>query len=305
MFMLRRAGRGELRRATARVRAGAAHGHRRAQASCEQMANHCSAAGAARRPARSRATTSAPGSSRRTRGGTGRVSPPTSQGDALSSRRRGSRTSPKRARCSTDSVASTKRSRWSVRAAARTSTRRSSPPCARDPVALFDGIDEDTVDEFLDAEPVDATDADRRRARSRARRRSATSATSDAPTSPGTRAAPPTSSTPRPSCCSSRPPMRALVRRAAFVHDVGRFGVPGSVWDKPGAAHRHRRERMRLHVYYVERIFNRPEPLRRIGLLAATHHERMDGSGYHRGVGGDHAHRRRRGCSRPPTRTTR
>ena len=43
---------------------------------------------------------------------------------------------------------------------------------------------------------------------------------------------------------------------------------------------------MRLHVYYVERIFNRPEPLRRIGLLAATHHERMDGSGYHRGVGG-------------------
>ena len=43
---------------------------------------------------------------------------------------------------------------------------------------------------------------------------------------------------------------------------------------------------MRLHVYYVERIFNRPEPLRRIGLLAATHHERMDASGYHRGVGG-------------------
>jgi DNA-binding NarL/FixJ family response regulator len=45
-------------------------------------------------------------------------------------------------------------------------------------------------------------------------------------------------------------------------------------------------ERVRLHVYFVERIFNRPEPLRRIGLLAATHHERMDGSGYHRGVGG-------------------
>ena len=41
-----------------------------------------------------------------------------------------------------------------------------------------------------------------------------------------------------------------------------------------------------MHVYYVERIFDRPEPLRRIGLLAATHHERMDGSGYHRGVGG-------------------
>ena len=41
-----------------------------------------------------------------------------------------------------------------------------------------------------------------------------------------------------------------------------------------------------MHVYYVERIFSRPEPLRRIGLLASTHHERMDGSGYHRGIGG-------------------
>ena len=76
-----------------------------------------------------------------------------------------------------------------------------------------------------------------------------------------------------------------LAYRAALVHDVGRFGVPGTVWDKPGPLTANEQERMRLHVYYVERIFHRPEPLRRIGLLAATHHERMDGSGYHRGVG--------------------
>jgi HD-GYP domain-containing protein (c-di-GMP phosphodiesterase class II) len=77
-----------------------------------------------------------------------------------------------------------------------------------------------------------------------------------------------------------------LVRRAAWVHDVGRFGVPGTVWDQPGPLSASEQERMRLHVYYVERIFQRPEPLRRIGLLAATHHERMDGTGYHRGIGG-------------------
>ena len=76
------------------------------------------------------------------------------------------------------------------------------------------------------------------------------------------------------------------MRRAALVHDIGRFGVPGTVWDKPGPLGATDEERMRLHVYYVERIFQRPEPLRRVGLLAATHHERMDGSGYHRGVGG-------------------
>jgi HD-GYP domain-containing protein (c-di-GMP phosphodiesterase class II) len=80
-------------------------------------------------------------------------------------------------------------------------------------------------------------------------------------------------------------PEARLAYRAALVHDVGRFGVPGSVWAKPGPLTAGEQERARLHVYYVERIFSRPEPLRRIGLLAATHHERMDGSGYHRGVG--------------------
>ncbi len=82
------------------------------------------------------------------------------------------------------------------------------------------------------------------------------------------------------------PPAEAtLVRRAALVADLGRFGVPGTIWDKDRALTNTERERMRMHVYYVERIFTRPDPLKRIGLLAATHHERMDGSGYHRGVG--------------------
>ncbi len=76
-----------------------------------------------------------------------------------------------------------------------------------------------------------------------------------------------------------------LAYRAALVHDVGRFGVDASVWAHPGPLSAVQRERMRLHVYFVERIFDRPAPLRRIGLLAATHHERLDGSGYHRGVG--------------------
>lgn len=77
-----------------------------------------------------------------------------------------------------------------------------------------------------------------------------------------------------------------LAYRAALVHDVGRFGVEATVWSRPGRLSAAQRERMRLHVYYVDRIFDRPAPLRRIGVLAATHHERMDGSGYHRGVGG-------------------
>ena len=73
-----------------------------------------------------------------------------------------------------------------------------------------------------------------------------------------------------------------LARRAALVHDVGRrrTGRCGTTRADIGTNW----ERVRMHSYYVERIFSRPEPLRRVGLLAATHHERMDGSGYHRGV---------------------
>ncbi len=77
-----------------------------------------------------------------------------------------------------------------------------------------------------------------------------------------------------------------LLRRAAWVHDVGRFGVPGQILEKPGPLGGTDLERMRMHVYYVERIFNRPDPLRRVGLVASMHHERMDGTGYHRGVAG-------------------
>lgn len=75
-----------------------------------------------------------------------------------------------------------------------------------------------------------------------------------------------------------------LLRRAAHIHEAGRFGVSAQVWNRPGALTVADMERVRLHTYFVERMFNRPEPLRRIGVLAGSHHERTDGSGYHRGV---------------------
>lgn len=77
-----------------------------------------------------------------------------------------------------------------------------------------------------------------------------------------------------------------LLRRAALIHDTGRLGVPASIWRKPGLFTVAETEHMRMHAYLVERMFARPEPLARIGVLAAAHHERMDGSGYHRGLSG-------------------
>jgi HD-GYP domain-containing protein (c-di-GMP phosphodiesterase class II) len=78
-----------------------------------------------------------------------------------------------------------------------------------------------------------------------------------------------------------------LVRRAALVDDAGRMGVSNSIWDKPGSLSSSEMERVRLHAYYVERMFQQPPTLARIGALAAQHHERLDGSGYPRGLAGN------------------
>jgi len=75
-----------------------------------------------------------------------------------------------------------------------------------------------------------------------------------------------------------------LARRAALMHDVGRVGVPNSVWDSESELTPAQTERIRLHSYYTERMLNRPGELGRIGAVAAAAHERLDGSGYHRGL---------------------
>jgi HD-GYP domain-containing protein (c-di-GMP phosphodiesterase class II)/DNA-binding CsgD family transcriptional regulator len=74
------------------------------------------------------------------------------------------------------------------------------------------------------------------------------------------------------------------VRRAACVHDLGRVGVTVAIWDKAGPLRRGEWEQVRLHPYYTERVLARSGVLSPLGALAALHHERLDGSGYHRGL---------------------
>jgi HD-GYP domain-containing protein (c-di-GMP phosphodiesterase class II) len=73
------------------------------------------------------------------------------------------------------------------------------------------------------------------------------------------------------------------VRRAGLVHDVGRVGIPTAIWGKPGSLTRAEWERVRLHPYFTERAMSRPAPLAAVGRIASLDHERLDGSGYHRG----------------------
>ncbi|HEY3082617.1 MAG TPA: HD domain-containing phosphohydrolase [Chloroflexota bacterium] len=72
------------------------------------------------------------------------------------------------------------------------------------------------------------------------------------------------------------------LRRAGWLHDLGRVAVSAGIWAKPGPLSDGEWERVRLHPYYTERILARPKVLAPFGALAAMHHERLDGSGYYR-----------------------
>jgi len=78
----------------------------------------------------------------------------------------------------------------------------------------------------------------------------------------------------------------SLLRRAALVHDLGRLGVSNAIWDKPGPLGAGEWERVRLHPYLTERMLHQSEALAPLGAIAVQHRERLDGSGYPRGLAG-------------------
>jgi putative nucleotidyltransferase with HDIG domain len=74
------------------------------------------------------------------------------------------------------------------------------------------------------------------------------------------------------------------VRIAALLHDLGRVSVPNGIWDKPGKLNPAEWERVRMHAYQSERILSQTPLLAPYAQLAGHHHERLDASGYHRGI---------------------
>ena len=79
---------------------------------------------------------------------------------------------------------------------------------------------------------------------------------------------------------------QTALRRAGHLHDIGRAGVPTGIWERPGPLSRADWELVRLHPYHSERILDRAPPLAPLARTAGMHHERIDGSGYHRGASG-------------------
>jgi HD-GYP domain-containing protein (c-di-GMP phosphodiesterase class II) len=76
------------------------------------------------------------------------------------------------------------------------------------------------------------------------------------------------------------------LRRAGLVHDFGRLGVSNAIWDKRGPLGAGEWERVRMHPYLTERMLRQSEALAPLGAIAVQHCERLDGSGYPRGLSG-------------------
>ncbi len=74
------------------------------------------------------------------------------------------------------------------------------------------------------------------------------------------------------------------VRRAGWVHDVGRVAVRASTWGKAGPLSADDWEQVRLHPYRTERVLSRAACWADLKPVACAHHERLDRSGYHRGM---------------------
>jgi HD-GYP domain-containing protein (c-di-GMP phosphodiesterase class II) len=81
-------------------------------------------------------------------------------------------------------------------------------------------------------------------------------------------------------------PEVTALRRAGLAHDLGRLGISNSIWDKPGPLGAGEWERVRFHPYLTERMLHQSESLAPLGAVAVQHRERLDGSGYPRGLSG-------------------
>jgi HD-GYP domain-containing protein (c-di-GMP phosphodiesterase class II) len=77
------------------------------------------------------------------------------------------------------------------------------------------------------------------------------------------------------------------LRRAALLHDIGKLGVSNAILEKPGKLTADEFAQVRKHPYYTYEILKRIPAFADFSMDAASHHERLDGKGYWRGLGGD------------------
>jgi putative two-component system response regulator len=77
------------------------------------------------------------------------------------------------------------------------------------------------------------------------------------------------------------------LHRGAYMHDIGKVGIPDSVLLKPGPLSAAEFELMKRHTEIGDRLCEPLQSLRLVRPIIRSHHERVDGSGYPHGLRGD------------------
>jgi HD-GYP domain-containing protein (c-di-GMP phosphodiesterase class II) len=83
------------------------------------------------------------------------------------------------------------------------------------------------------------------------------------------------------------PEKRRFLKRAALLHDLGKLGVSNQILDKPGKLTEEEWQSVRQHPAKSEMILSRISAFQELARIAGSHHERLDGKGYPRGIAGD------------------
>jgi putative nucleotidyltransferase with HDIG domain len=77
---------------------------------------------------------------------------------------------------------------------------------------------------------------------------------------------------------------RRWLGRAALLHDIGKLGVSNSVLDKPSKLDPSEWEAMKSHAALSEKVLSKVGPFAHFAAIAGAHHEKLDGSGYPKGL---------------------
>jgi putative nucleotidyltransferase with HDIG domain len=83
-------------------------------------------------------------------------------------------------------------------------------------------------------------------------------------------------------------PERRWLRRGALLHDVGKLGVSNRILDKAGPLDAAEWAAVRQHASNTEQILGRIGAFGALSRIAGAHHEKLDGTGYPRGLGARH-----------------
>ena len=75
--------------------------------------------------------------------------------------------------------------------------------------------------------------------------------------------------------------------RAGLLHDIGKLGISNQILDKPGPLTSAEYAKIKRHPGLTHEVLMRVPPFRGIAEVAASHHEKLDGTGYHRGMVGE------------------